>query len=426
MSSKIIKPIRKLVGELALPGDKSISHRAVMIGAIAEGKTQIRGLLDCDDCNYTIRAFREMGIRVEEKRGLTVIEGNGLRGLKKPGSPLNVGESGTTMRLLAGILAGQDFETTMTGGESLKRRPMQRIVEPLSLMGAEIMARNGGYPPLTIKGGSLKAIDYHMPIPSAQVKSAILLAGLYAKGLTTLEEEYKSRDHTERMLKYFGAKIKAEGLKVSLGGPAALKARNLEIPGDISSASFFLVSATILPGSKIRINKIGINPTRAGILSLLSKMGAKVKILNKKDLFEPVADIEVEYAETNGVVIEEALIPGVIDELPIVFVLASLSKGKTIIKGAKELRVKETDRIRSMEDNLKKMGGEFSIKGDELIIEGRKTLRGASLMSFGDHRTCMAMAIAALSAKDESSIDDIECVNKSFPEFFAALETLEQ
>ncbi|MBI5143467.1 MAG: 3-phosphoshikimate 1-carboxyvinyltransferase [Candidatus Omnitrophica bacterium] len=426
MSSKVIKPIRKLFGELTLPGDKSISHRAVMIGAIAEGDTSLKGLLDCDDCDYTIRAFRDMGIVIEKKGGLTIVKGRGLRGLKKPGGVLDAGNSGTTMRLLAGILAGHDFEATLTGGESLSNRPMRRIVEPLSLMGADIMARDSGYPPLTIKGGSLKPIDYHMPISSAQVKSAILLAGLYAKGITKVEEPFKSRDHTERMLKHFGAKLKAEGPKVSVEGPGTLKGRSLEVPGDISSASFFLVGATLLKGSKIRINKIGINPTRAGILRLLSKMGSKVKILNESDLFEPVADIEVAHAETHGVVIEEEMIPGLIDELPIIFVLASLSKGVTVIRGAKELRLKETDRIHSLEDNLKKMGSQINIKGDELIIEGRKVLQGASLKSFGDHRTCMAVTVAALCAKGESSIDDVECVNKSFPGFFTTLEGLQQ
>lgn len=421
-----IKPIKKLFGEITIPGDKSISHRAIMIGAVAQGQTKVKGLLECDDCNYTMRAFKEMGIPIAKKGGIVIIEGKGLDGLSKPKAPIHVGNSGTTMRLLAGILAGQDFEVTLVGDESLSNRPMRRIAEPLSLMGASIRARDGEYPPITVKGGSLNPIDYKMPIPSAQVKSAILLAALYAKGVTKLEEEFKSRDHTERMLKHFGSKIKVEGLKVFLEGAKELKGKALEIPGDISSASFFIIGATLLEGSKIIIKRVGINPTRAGILNLLSKMGARIKVLNKKDLFEPVADLEVEYSKTNGVTIEEEAIPGIIDELPIIFVLAALSKGRTKILGARELRVKETDRISSMEGNLRKMGARIGLAGDEIVIDGVGGLEGASLKSYGDHRTCMAMAIAALAAKGESAIDDIGCVNKSYPGFFHMLERLKQ
>jgi len=423
---KKIKPVKRLFGAITLPGDKSISHRAVMIGAIASGETKAKGVLDCDDCNYTIKAFRKMGVSINKRGDCTVIEGKGLNGLKRPGVPIDVGNSGTSMRLLAGILSGQNFEVTIKGDSSLSKRPMERIVKPLSLMGVDIKSGAGGYPPIRIRGGKVMPIDYKLPVPSAQVKSAVLFAGLYGHGVTTVEEAFKSRDHTERMLKYFGANLKVKGLKVLVEGKKALKPRTLEIPGDISSASFFLAAAILLKGSKVRINKVGINPTRAGILNLLVRMGARVKILNKKNGFEPVGDISAEYGKTKGLVIEKDDIPGIIDELPIIFVLASLSEGQTIIKGAEELRVKETDRIESMKENLVKMGGRIYVNDDEIIIQGVKRLSGASLESFGDHRTCMAMTVAALAAEDESVMDEIECVNKSFPGFFRTLERLKR
>ncbi len=419
-----IKPADKLTGRVVLPGDKSISHRAVMIGAISRGKTIAKNILDCDDCNYTIRAFRDMGIEIKKDGAYTAIEGRGLKGLKKPGDALNVGNSGTSMRLLAGILAGQDFNVTLKGGDSLSSRPMKRIIEPLSLMGVDIKSLAGGCPPLTINGGRVRPIDYKLPIPSAQIKSAILFASLYADGATVVEESFKSRDHTERMLKHFGADIKVDGLKVSVEGGKELEAKSFEVPGDISSASFFIAGAILLKGSKIRLESVGINPTRAGILDILEKMGARIKVTNKNGLFEPVGDIEVESGQTHGVSIEEAVIPGIIDELPIIFVLASLSKGRTIIKGAEELRVKETDRIRSMKENLEAMGARIRIEAGEIIIEGVSKLIGAGFKIYGDHRTCMAMAIAALAAKGGSRIDDIECVGKSFPKFFEILESL--
>ncbi len=421
MKKRVIKPVKKISGEIGLPGDKSISHRAVMCGAISQGQVRAKYILDCDDCNFTIKAFRDMGISIERKGNLTVIKGKGLKGLGKPKGALNAGNSGTTMRLLAGILAGQGFETTIEGDESLSARPMKRIIEPLSLMGAEIRSRSGEYPPLTIRGSALKGIDYEMPISSAQVKSAILFAGLYANGTTTVEERVKSRDHTERMLACFGADVRREGRRVSVKGGCELKGKDLEIPGDISSASFFMAAAILLNGSRIRMNRVGVNPTRAGILDILVRMGADLKVLKREELFEPVADIEVRSGRTRGIVIEKDLIPGIIDELPVIFVIASLSKGRTVIKGAGELRVKETDRIRSMEENLRKMGARVDVAGDDIAIEGVDALTAADLKTFGDHRTCMAMTIAAMTAKDESAIDDAECVVKSFPGFFDTL-----
>jgi 3-phosphoshikimate 1-carboxyvinyltransferase len=304
---------------------------------------------------------------------------------------------------------------------------MTRVIEPLARMGARITASTGGFPPLDIRGSKLKAIDYRMPIPSAQVKSAILFAGLYADGTTTVEEAFKSRDHTERMLKYAGADIKVKGSKISVEGGSALKAREYDIPGDISSASFFMAAAVLLKDSKINVNGVSINPTRAGILNIISRMGANINISNKRDVFEPVGDIEVSTGRTKGIIINEDEVPSVIDELPIIFVLAALSKGRTVIKGAEELRVKETDRISSMKYNLEQMGARVEVGKDEISIEGVESLKGSNLLrSFGDHRTCMAMTVAALTAKGASQIDDTSCVSKSFPGFFEVLEKLKK
>ncbi len=419
-----IKPVKKLLGEITVPGDKSISHRALMIGALARGITKVKGLSDSDDCNYTASAFKDMGIAIRKEGDITIIEGRGLHGLRKPERPLRVGNSGTTMRLLAGILAGQDFEVTLTGDEGISVRPMKRIVEPLSMMGLNIKARDGEYPPLVINGGAVKPIKYETPMPSAQIKSAILFAGLYTSGITKVIEPYKSRDHTERMLKYFGADIKMRERSVSLKGGRELSARSFAMPGDISSASFFIVGALLLKGSKIKIKNVSINPTRAGILKIIAKMGGRVKVINKKKLFEPVGDIVVEYSHTRGIIIDKDIIPAIIDELPIIFVLAALSKGKTIVKGAGELRVKETDRINSMRENLRAMGANFLIRGRDIVIEGIESLKPAFLKSFGDHRTCMAAAIAGLSAKGESQLEGAESVSKSFPGFFNTLISL--
>lgn len=422
---KKIEPVKKLSGDITPPGDKSISHRAVMLGALSRGRTIAKGVLDCDDCNYTIAAFREMGVNITKDADLTTIDGVGLKGLKKPRIPIRVGASGTSMRILPGILAGQDFESTLEGDESLSERPMKRIIEPLSLMGVNIKARPGGYPPIKIRPGRVKPVDYRMSVSSAQVKSAILFAALYADGVTKITEPVKSRDHTERMMEYFGAKLKVDGLRVSIEGGRSLCGRTFDVPGDISSASFFMAGAILLKGSKVRINKVGINPTRAGILDILSRMGADFRILNRTDGFEPFGDIEIASCPTRAIGINEKEIPAIIDELPIIFVLASLSKGRTVIKGAGELRVKETDRITSMKENLGAMGAKIGVKGGEIVIDGVERLKGsAGLRSFGDHRTCMAMAIAALTADGASAIDDVECVSKSFPGFFEVLSRL--
>lgn len=424
MEDKDIKPIGKISGEVTVPGDKSVSHRAVMLGSIAEGTTDITNILDCDDCNYTIRAFRAMGVKITSRRGGALIEGRGMGGLKKPENVLYVGESGTTMRLLAGILAGQKFESIIDGAGSLKKRPMDRITEPLSMMGSDIKSSAGGLPPLAIKGGKLKAINYRLPVASAQVKSAVLLAGLYAEGTTVVEEMVRSRDHTERALKYFGANIRTDGLKISIDGLNGLSGKNITVPGDISSAAFFVAAATIIKGSSLKIKGVGVNPTRSGIIDVLLKMGADISLINKRDGLEPTADIIVRSAATKGIVIDREVLPSLIDELPAIFAVAAVSKGETVVKGAGELRVKETDRITSMEYNLKALGAGVKVSGNDIVISGVRELRPARLKSFGDHRTCMASMVAALAAKGPSTIDDTACVSKSFPEFFIALESV--
>ncbi len=421
---RTIEPKGHIRGDVKLEGDKSISHRAIMIGAIAMGQTRLENVPDCDDCGFTIRALSDMGVKIGSRAGTTVIKGRGLTGLKAPGKPVYLGSSGTSMRLLAGILAGQGFEAVLTGDTGLLKRPMRRVVEPLKSMGVDIRAEDNEHPPIFIRGGKPLAIRYSMPIPSAQVKGAILFAGLYAKGTTTIKEPVKSRDHTERMLRFFGADIDVEGNIISLRGGRELAGKSFSIPADISSAAFFIAGASMLRGSRITIRRVTINPTRAGIIPVLKKMGVRIRISKKRDLFEPVGDIMVESSKTKGITISAGTAPSIIDEVPILAVIAALSKGRTVIKGIGELRVKETDRIESITSNLKNMGADINIDGDTMIIKGAERLHGASLKSFGDHRTAMAMTIAALAAKGSSSLDDDACVSKSFPRFFDTLDAL--
>lgn len=418
-----IKSVRKLEGKIALIGDKSISHRAVMIASIATGRTKIRNFADSQDCLRTVDAFRQMGIDIVIEGNEVEVSGKGLRGLRKPNASIYLGNSGTTMRLILGILAGQSFKCTLTGDESLSSRPMSRVTGPLRKMGADIEGeKSGEFAPLTINGGKLKPISYQTPIPSAQVKSSILFAGLYVNGTTCVKEKFKSRDHTERMLKLFGADIKVEDLSVSVEGGGTLSAKDIEVPGDISSASFFIVGATLLRGSSLEIKSVLCNPTRIGILDVLRRMGAKIDVLNKTETqSEPVCDLSIKAAGLKGVEIGPEVIPSVIDEIPIIMVAAALADGTTVIKGAKELRVKETDRIKSITENLKRMSAEIKVAGDDIVIKGTKRLKAAGLESFGDHRTAMSMAIAALVAEGTSSISDIECVDTSFPGFFREL-----
>ena len=397
-----------------------------MLASLASGTSSIRNFLHSDDTLATVEAFRALGVDIKENPNEITITGNGLNGLKEPDEELFMRNSGTSMRLLLGILAGQPFTTVLTADEGLSKRPMQRVTEPLSRMGAKFEGGdNANYAPITVIGGKLRAINYISRIPSAQVKSAILLAGLYAAGTTTVSEMTRSRDHTERMLKIFNAKISTQGLMTSVSGGVNLRAANIEIPGDISSAAFFIVGASIVKDSSIILKSVGINPTRTGIIDVLGMMGAKISIKNiQEGTSEPRGDIFVESSGLRGVNIQGNLIPRCIDELPIIMVAAAYADGRTVIRGAGELKVKETDRINSMATNLRNMGARFEIKGDEIIIEGSPFLKGASAISFGDHRTAMSMIIAGLAAKGETAIDDTACIAKSYPNFLKDLNSL--
>ena len=423
----IIKPINSLRGEIALPGDKSISHRVVFLGAISKGRTSGKNFLNAEDCMRTVAALSDMGIDIKVIDKKITIDGRGLRGLKKPDRELYLGNSGTTMRILPGILSGQDFQVTLTGDDSLSKRPMNRIVEPLQKMGVEVHSKNPkGFPPLTMKGGKVNPLNYSTKVASAQIKSCILFAGLYAGGVTSVTEPFLSRDHTERMMACVGAKISRQGLKVSVDGGQELEGREFFVPGDISSAAFFIAAALILEGSLLKIRDVGLNPTRTGFLEAVSKKGGNVKIANKNEnSSEPYGDVEIKYSSLKGITIEKENVPLLIDEIPILAVLASRAEGRSVIKGVAELRVKETDRIFSMVENLRKMGASITENGDDITIDGaRGRFAKAKLKSFGDHRTAMSMAVAALFAEGDSVIEDTACVKTSFPEFFDMLSSL--
>jgi len=419
-----IFPSKSLIGEVNLPGDKSISHRSVIIGALSEGEVIVKNFLDSEDCRRTIEAFCKMGVNISYNNDKDlVIKGVGLRGLKEPKEELYLGNSGTTMRLMLGVLAAQSFSTKLTGDDSLNSRPMKRVTLPLSEMGARFEARGNNYAPIMIHGAKLKAISYTSPIASAQVKSAILLAGLYADGVTRITEPYKSRDHTERMLKHFKANIEVDGNSVSIHPTDSLEADSITVPSDISSAIYFIVASLIISDSKITIKNVGVNPTRIGALNILKDMGANIEILNKTSDdgldFEPRADIIVESSKLCGITINKELIPSSIDELPIIMVAACFASGETKIYGASELRVKETDRIASMVDNLKKMNANIKVKEDNIFIRESK-LTVAELNSFNDHRTAMSLIVSgtALSSDSEkTTIDGTECITTSFPDF---------
>ncbi|MBE5955824.1 MAG: 3-phosphoshikimate 1-carboxyvinyltransferase [Lachnospiraceae bacterium] len=431
-----------LRGELTIPGDKSISHRSVMFGSLAQGMTEIHGFLKGADCLSTINCFRQMGIHIEESNGIIYVKGNGLHGLSTPERILDVGNSGTTTRLMSGILSGQKFTATLSGDESLNSRPMKRIITPLSMMGAEIESMNGdGCAPLKITGKPLKGIHYNSPVASAQVKSAVLLAGLYAEGITSVTEPALSRNHTELMLHSFGASVTTEGLTASITPPENLYSQKILVPGDISSAAFFIVAGLITPNSEIFIKNVGINPTRNGILKVCEAMGADISYVDSSgntynditalsDLLiqstagEPVADILVKTSNLHGTVIEGGIIPTLIDELPVIALLACFADGTTIIKDAQELKVKESNRIDLMADNLKAMGAHVTATEDGMIIEGGHPLHGTSIFCKYDHRIAMTFAIAGINGDGETDILDSECVNVSYPAFFEDLERL--
>lgn len=416
-----------LKGEITVPGDKSISHRAVMFGAISRGITEVTNFLQGADCLSTIDCFRRLGITIENSPDRILVFGKGLHGLKQPDGPLDTGNSGTTTRLISGILSGQNFETVLTGDESIQSRPMKRIMEPLTLMGAKISSiRENGCAPLCITGTSLHGVHYLSKVASAQVKSCILLAGLYADGETSVTEPALSRNHTELMLKSFGAQIQAFGTKASILPAEELFGQKIEVPGDISSAAYFIAAGLIVPGSEILIKNVGINPTRDGILRVCQSMGADITLLNKRENGgELSADILVRHSSLHPVTIEGEIIPSLIDELPVIAVMACFAEGTTVIKDAAELKVKESDRIQVMTENLNRMGAKVTATEDGMIIEGGRQLHGAVIDSHLDHRIAMSFAVAALAAEGETLIQGSDCVTISYPNFYNDLLKLQ-
>jgi len=415
----IVQPGGKLTGRIRVPGDKSVSHRSVMLGSLAEGTTRVTGLLEGEDVLSTLGAFRAMGVQAEgPDHGKLVIHGLGLHGLKAPKQALDMGNSGTAMRLMAGILAGQSFDSELIGDESLSKRPMKRVSDPLGAMGAVIATAEGGRPPLRIAGGrKLHGIDYPMPVASAQVKSCLLLAGLYAAGETSVTEPAPTRDHTERMLRGFGYAVKTQGARVSLQGGGRLKACDIDVPADISSATFFLVGASISPGSDLVLEHVGINPTRIGAIDILKLMGANLELLNPREAGgEPVADIRVRAAGLRGIRIPEDQVPLAIDEFPALFIAAACAHGETVLTGAHELRVKESDRIAVMARGLQRLGIAARETPDGIVIQGGR-LQGGEIDSHGDHRIAMSFAVAALAASGPITVRDCKNVDTSFPGF---------
>lgn len=412
-----------LKGEVTIPGDKSISHRAVMFGALAEGTTEVTNFLQGADCHSTIECFRKLGISIENTQERILIHGKGLHGLQEPTSILDVGNSGTTTRLISGILAGQTFETTLSGDESIQSRPMKRIMEPLSQMGARIFSiRENGCAPLRIEGAPLHGIHYHSKVASAQVKSCILLAGLYADSPTSVTEPSISRNHTELMLRSFGAGISCQEKTSSILPEPQLFGQKIEVPGDISSAAYFIAAGLLVPGSEILVKNVGINPTRDGLLRVCRAMGADMTLLDQRENGgEPVADILVRHSFLKATTIEGEIIPTLIDELPIIAIMACFAKGTTVIRDAAELKVKESDRIAVMAENLSRMGAFVTATEDGMIIEGGHPLHGAEIDSHLDHRIAMSFAIAALASEGETKIKGADCIKISYPSFYQDL-----
>lgn len=416
----IVKPGGQLSGELRVPGDKSISHRSIMFGSIADGTTHVTGFLQGEDSLNTLRAFRAMGVEINgpTENGEVTIHGVGIDGLKQPSSSIDLGNSGTSIRLMSGLLSGQSFDLELSGDRSLSKRPMKRVTDPLALMGAQIDTNEGGKPPLKIHGGSpLKGINYDLPMASAQVKSCLLLAGMYAEGKTCVTEPASTRDHTERMLNAFSYPVTTTDNQMCIEGGGRLKACDIDVPADISSAAFFLVGASIAKGSDITLQHVGINPTRTGVIDILKLMGANIELLNERVVGgEPVADIRVQSAQLKGINVPEELVPLAIDEFPVLFVAAACATGKTVITGAEELRVKESDRIQVMADGLIAIGVDAEATADGMIINGG-SIKGGVAHSRDDHRIAMAFTMAGLRSESEILIEDCENVNTSFPDF---------
>ncbi len=422
-----ISPASTIAGRIELPGDKSISHRYAMIAAIAEGETRIRNYSTGADCHSTLTCLRALGVAVECAGTEVVIRGRGLDGLHEPAGPLDAGNSGSTIRMLSGILAAQPFPTRIAGDESLARRPMRRIMQPLEEMGARIVARDGQFPPLEIEGAPLRPIDYILPVASAQVKTCVLFAGLFAQGATSVTEPVRSRDHTEIALAEFGAEVRVERRKITVAGLPKLAGRELTVPSDLSSAAFFLAAALLVPGSRLTIAGVGLNPTRSALLDFLGGMGARIRVTDLASRQgELVGDILVEHSPLRGGVISSDLTAALIDEIPVLAVLGAASDQGLIVHDAAELRIKETDRIRTVVEDLRRMGVAAEELPDGMAIPGRQRFRAAELDSFGDHRIAMAFAVAALAADGESVVHGAEAASVSFPEFWETLSRCAQ
>jgi 3-phosphoshikimate 1-carboxyvinyltransferase len=429
MSLLILHSVRdRLSGEIVIPGDKSISHRSVMFGAIAHGVTKVTNFLPGDDCLSTISCFRKLGVRIEEKDREITIFGKGFDGLCEPTEVLDVGNSGTTIRLILGILAGRPFYTSLIGDQSIGKRPMTRVTEPLKKMGALIDGRkDGGYTPLSIRGGSLKPFHYELPVASAQVKSALILAGLQTNGVSKIIEPKASRDHTERMILHFGGEVNKELQTIVVKGGQKLSAANVHVPGDISSAAFFLTAGSIVPKSDIVLKNVGLNPTRTGIIEVMIKMGADLEIIESPDSAnEPFGDLRIKASSLKCTIIEGDLIPKLIDEIPIIALLATQAQGKTVIKDAHELKVKETNRIDTVVQELTKLGAEIEATDDGMVIYGPTPLTGGNVSSHGDHRIGMMLAIASLICQNDLTLDNPEAISVSYPDFFTHLNSLKK
>ena len=422
-----IKKQTNLKGTLTVPGDKSISHRAVMFGSLARGTTRISHFLEGADCLSTISCFRKMGIEIDRNKDEILVHGRGLHGLTAPTEILDGGNSGTTTRLISGILAGQTFTSELDGDDSIRTRPMKRIMTPLASMGADITSRlDNGCAPLIIHGRPLHAAHYDSPVASAQVKSCVLLAGMYADGITSVTEPFLSRNHTEIMLNYFGAEITSEGTTASIRPEPVLEGRDIQVPGDISSAAYFIAAGLLTPGSEILLKNVGINPTRAGIIKVCMDMGADITLLNESTEGEPTADLLIRTSSLKGTTIEGSIIPTLIDEIPMIAVMAAFAEGTTIIRDAQELKVKESDRIAVMVDNLRRMGADIEGTDDGMIIHGGRALHGAVIDSHLDHRIAMSFAVAGTICDGTVEILNGECVNISYPEFYQDLYRLGQ
>jgi 3-phosphoshikimate 1-carboxyvinyltransferase len=424
----IFKKTKHLKGEITVPGDKSISHRSIMLGSIASGITEVHGFLNGADCISSMNCFRQMGVDIDYDGSIVTIHGNGLHGLKAPADTLDVGNSGTTTRLMSGILAAQNFSSRVIGDDSICRRPMKRIITPLAMMGADITSERGNdCAPLIINGRKLKGIHYDSPVASAQVKSCVLLAGLYADGETSVTEPYVSRNHTELMLNAFGGSCTTLGTTATVTSDPVLTGQKIVVPGDISSAAYFLVAGLIAENSEITIKNVGINPTRDGIIDVIKMMGGDITFANvNADSGEPTADITVKTSSLKGCVIEGDIIPKLIDEIPVIAILACFAEGETVIKDAAELKVKESNRIDVMVNNLSAMGADITGTDDGMIIRGGKPLHSAVIHSKKDHRIAMSFAVAAMCAEGETEILDADCVNISYPDFYRDLENLQK